>query len=320
MTGYAAPVNYAVVAEVVRSGFVESVHFGAAVALRAQGLVAVTAGDPGRPIMPRSANKLLQAVAMIRAGLPLDGPLLALAASSHSGERYHLDGVVRMLASAGLDPSVLANTPDLPLCEDERALWQLAGRAPSALAQNCSGKHAAMVLTCLENGWPTAGYCSPAHPLQRQIAETVAELTRERVAATGVDGCGAPVFAVSPLGLARAFAAMATAAQGTAEGRVADAVRRHPEWLGGTGRPVTRLIRALPGLIAKDGAEAVFVAALPDGRSVAVKIADGGERAVVPVVVSLLRHLGADDEALDELAESPVLGQGTKVGSLRPVV
>lgn len=312
--------NYAVVAEVVRSGFVESTHLGVAVGLAADGSVAVSAGEPHRPILPRSTNKLLQAVAMLRAGLVLDGPLLALAASSHSGERYHLDGVERMLAAAGLDSAQLQNTPDLPLDDGERALWRLAGRGPSSLAQNCSGKHAAMLLTCRENGWPTAGYLSPQHPLQVHIAQTVADLAGEPVAVTVVDGCGAPVLGVSTIGLARAFATIATAPAQTAEGRVAAAVRQHPEWLGGTGRAVTRLLRALPGLIAKDGAEAVYAAALPDGRAVAVKIADGAERAAVPVVVALLRHLGADDAALDDLAAVPVLGHGEVVGALRAVV
>lgn len=312
--------TYAVVAEVVRSGFVESVHTGVAVAVGADGAQVIAAGDPERPIFPRSANKPLQAVAMLRAGLTLDGPLLALAAASHSGERFHLDGVQRILAAGGLSVEALQNTPGLPLDDEERHVWRLAGRASSALAQNCSGKHAAMLLTCLENGWSTADYRSPSHPLQVHIAQTVSELAGEPVAAVGVDGCGAPVFSISARGLARAFAAVATAAPDTAEGRVADAVRQHPEWLGGTGRAVTRLLRALPGLLVKDGAEAVYAAAFPDGRALAVKIADGAERAAVPVVVSLLRRLGADGEVLDSLATVPVLGHGAQVGSLRPVI
>lgn len=312
--------SYAVLAEVVRSGFAESVHTGVALAVDAAGSVVVSAGDPQRPILPRSANKLLQAVGMLRAGLVLDGSLLALAAASHSGERYHLDGVRRMLAGAGLEPEALQNTPDLPYGEPERVAWQAAGRPPSALAQNCSGKHAAMLVTCVENDWSLDDYRAVDHPLQVQLRGTVEDLAGEEVAATGVDGCGAPVFGISARGLARAFARLATADPSSPEGRVADAVRRHPEWLGGTGREVTRLVRALPGLIAKDGAEAVYAAALPDGRAVAVKIADGGARAVVPVVVALLRRLGADGAALDELADVPVLGHGRRVGSVRVVV
>jgi L-asparaginase II len=312
-------VNHAVLAQVVRSGFVESVHHGSAVALAADGTQLVAAGDPAAPIMPRSSNKPLQAVGMLRAGLDLSGAELALTAASHSGERYHLDGVRRLLARGGLSPEALQNTPDLPLDPQESLAWQLAGRSASALAQNCSGKHAAMLLCCVENGWPIADYRDPGHPLQRHLADTVADLAGEPVVATGVDGCGAPVLALTLLGLARAFARVATGEPGTPQGRTAEAIRRHPEWLGGTGRGVTRLLRSVPGLIAKDGAEAVYAAAMPDGRAVAVKIADGGERPVLPVVAALLRRLGIDTEGLDELARVPVLGHGEPVGHVEVV-
>ncbi len=306
--------SLAVLARVVRSGFVESVHHGTAVAVDGDGDVVASAGDWQAPIFPRSSNKPLQAVAMVRAGLDLEGPLLALACSSHSGERYHLDGVRRVLAAAALTPQDLQNTPDLPLDAAERLAWQCAGRAPESLAQNCSGKHAAMLATCRANGWDTAAYLRPTHPLQRAIGETIADLAGEPVAATGIDGCGAPVHALSPLGLAVAFARVAAAAPGTAEGRVAAAVRTHPEWLGGTGRDVTRLVRGIPGLVAKDGAEGVYVAALPDGRAAAVKIADGSERARTAVLAGLLHRLAVEAPVLDELADVPVLGHGVPVG------
>jgi len=312
-------VSHAVLARVVRSGFLESVHHGSAVALDASGHVVVALGDPRAPVFPRSSAKPLQAVAMLRAGLALNGPLLALAAASHSGERFHLDGVGRILAGAGLVPDDLQNSVDLPLDEQERVAWHCAGREPSALAQNCSGKHAAMLATCVENGWPTATYREPDHPLQLLIAETIAELAGEPIAATGVDGCGAPLFAVSLAGLARAFSRLATGRHGSAEQRVANAVRTYPEWLGGTGRDVTVLIRALPGVIAKDGAEAVYAAALPDGSSAALKIADGGQRARPVVMAALLHKLGAAADLLDELAEVPVLGRGEPVGRVEAV-
>ncbi|MFN0281412.1 MAG: asparaginase [Kineosporiaceae bacterium] len=321
--------THALLARVVRSGFVEGEHHGTAVALDADGSVAAAVGDVDAPIFPRSANKPLQAVAMLRAGLDLDGHLLALAASSHSGERFHLDGVSRLLAAAGLTVDALRNTVSLPLDDDERLAWLRAGRPPSSHAQNCSGKHAAMLVTCVENGWPLDSYLSPGHPLQAVVAQTVADLAGEPVAAAGVDGCGAPVLAISTVGLARAFARIARAAGRAPEGRVADAVRRHPEWLGGTGRDVTTLLRAVPGLVAKEGAEAVYAAALPDGRAAAVKVADGGDRARVPVLVALLRRLGVDvpgsdvpgvdPDALDALADVPVLGHGEKVGSVEVV-
>jgi L-asparaginase II len=307
---------HAVLAAVVRSGVVESVHAGTAVALDPDGHAVVSVGDPGATVLPRSAVKPLQAVAMLRAGLELDGPLLALAAASHSGERFHLDGVLRMLASGAVPPEALQNTPDLPLDDQERLAWHVARRAPSSVAQNCSGKHAAMLLTCRENGWSMDGYRRADHPLQAHIGLTLAELAGEPVTAAAVDGCGAPAFGLTVAGLARAFARIATAPGPTAEGRVATAIRRHPEWLGGTGRAVTRLLAAVPGLIAKDGAEAVFAAALPDGGSVAVKIADGAQRPVLPVVVALLRRLGCDTMLLDELADVPVLGHGERVGAL----
>ncbi len=311
--------SHAVLARVVRSGFVESVHHGTAVAVDPDGDIVCSVGSPQAPVYPRSSNKPLQAVAMLRAGLPLDGHLLALACSSHSGERYHLDGVLRLLEGAGLDASALGNTPSYPLDDDEWVAWRAAGRAPSPLGQNCSGKHAAMLATCVENGWPLETYRDPGHPLQRSVAETIADLAGEPVAGIGVDGCGAPAHVVSPLGLAVAFARIAAGAPGTPEGRVAAAVRAHPEWLGGTGRDVTRLVRGVPGLIAKDGAEGVFAAALPDGRAAAVKIADGGERPRAAVLATLLHRLGVEAPVLDELVHVPVLGHGEPVGRVEVV-
>jgi L-asparaginase II len=312
-------VSHVVIARVVRSGFVESTHYGTAVAVDADGDVVAAAGAPVAPIFPRSSSKPLQAVAMLRAGLPLDGALLALSAASHSGERFHQDGARRILSGAGLDPTHLQNPPDLPYGEDERGEWVRLGREPSVLAHNCSGKHAAMLATCVENGWSTATYLHPDHPLQQLVAETVADLAGEPVAAVGVDGCGAPVHAISVLGLAAAFARIATAPPTSAEGRVAQALRRHPEWLGGTGRDVTALLRGVPGIIAKDGAEAVCAAALPDGRAVALKIADGGLRARPVVLAALLRRLGVGAPVLDEFALVPVLGGGRPVGVVEAV-
>jgi L-asparaginase II len=190
-------VSHTVIARVVRSGFVESLHHGTAVAVDADGDVVATAGAPGARINPRSSAKPLQAAAMLRAGLSLDGALLALTAASHSGERFHLDGVRRILDGAGLDPAHLQNPPDLPCDEAERIGWHLAGRSPSPLAHNCSGKHAAMLATCSENGWPTATYREPDRPLQQPLAEAMADPAGEPLAANGVDGCGAPVHAIS---------------------------------------------------------------------------------------------------------------------------
>lgn len=312
-----------VVAQVVRSGFVESVHHGVVVAVAADGTRLIERGPITAPILPRSANKPLQAVAMLRHGhghgLDLDGELLAVACASHNGEPFHLDGVRRILAAAGLTEADLQNTPDRPLHDAERERWIAEHRPATRLAQNCSGKHAAMLATCVAAGWDTATYRDPDHPLQQAIAEAIADLSGEPVAATGVDGCGAPVMAVSPLGLARAFGRLAAAGPGSAEGRVAGALRAHPQWLGGTGRDVTTLIQQVTGLIAKDGAEAVFAVGMADGTGLVVKIADGAGRACPVVTAAALRALGVGNEVVDGLGTRAVLGHGRPVGGVHPV-
>ena len=308
---YDAPV----VAHVIRSGFVESVHHGSVVALDADGSTLLAVGDVAGPIFPRSSSKPIQALAMLRAGLDLDGELLAMAAASHSGERFHLDNVLRILAGAGLTEQDLQNTPDLPYDETERTEWIAAGRKATSLAQNCSGKHSAMLATCVAAGWDTATYRDPQHPLQQLMEQTLADVSGESVAATGIDGCGAPVMAVSLTGLARAFSRIAAAPKGTDEAKVADAMRAFPECIGGTRRDVTTLMRGVPGLIAKDGAESVYAVGLPDGRAIALKIADGGQRARPVVMVAALRRLGIDSDVFDTMAYAPVLGHGHMVGS-----
>ena len=308
---YDAPV----VAHVIRSGFVESVHHGSVVALDADGSTLLAVGDVAGPIFPRSSSKPIQALAMLRAGLDLDGELLAMAAASHSGERFHLDNVLRILAGAGLTERDLQNTPDLPYDETERTGWIAAGREATSLAQNCSGKHSAMLATCVAAGWDTATYRDPQHPLQQLMEQTLADVSGESVAATGIDGCGAPVMAVSLTGLARAFSRIAAAPKGTDEAKVADAMRAFPECIGGTRRDVTTLMRGVPGLIAKDGAESVYAVGLPDGRAIALKIADGGQRARPVVMVAALRRLGIDSDVFDTMAYAPVLGHGHMVGS-----
>jgi len=304
------------VAHVVRSGFVESVHHGSVVVVDSSGETVLAVGEPEAPMFARSSNKLAQASAMVRHGLDVDDELLALASASHSGEPFHLDGVRRLLAGAGLDESALQNTPDLPYDDAERRTWIADGRPPSSLAQNCSGKHAGMLATCVAASWDVATYLDPQHPLQRAIDAELAELAGEPVTATGIDGCGAPVMAVSLTGLARSFARLATADAGTPEGRVAAAVRANPRWLGGNRRDVTRLIEAVPGLVAKDGAEAVYAAGLADGHGIALKIADGGQRARPVVMAEALVAAGVDRDAVAFLSDAPVLGHGEPVGAV----
>jgi L-asparaginase II len=225
-----------------------------------------------------------------------------------------------VLASAGLDETDLQTPPDLPVDEVEKLAYVAAGGKASPLVMNCSGKHAAMLATCVVNGWPTGTYRDARHPMQQSLRATVERLAGEKSPAVGVDGCGAPLFALSLTGLARAFAAVATAPAGTAEHRVASAIRRHPEWLGGTRRDVSALIAGVPGLVAKDGAEGVYAAALPDGRAVALKIDDGGQRARPPVMAAALRALGVEAAVLDDQETAALLGGGVPVGAVRPVL
>ncbi len=304
-------------AEVVRSGFVESRHRGSVAALEDDGSLALSVGQVAEPMFPRSAVKPVQAVAMLRAGLQLDGELLALAAASHSGEPFHLHGVRRLLAGAGLDETALRTPPDWPLDEDSRLAVIRAGGEPRSVQMNCSGKHAAMLATCVAAGWSPDDYRAADHPLQQRIRATLEELSGESVAATGVDGCGAPLFAVSLTGLARAFSALVRSASGTPERRVADAVRAHPTWASGTTRDEAALMQGVPGLLAKAGAEAVYALALDDGRAVALKLEDGSQRARPAVVVAVLRKLGVEQPVLDEIAAIPVLGGGRPVGKIR---
>ena len=295
---------------------VESVHTGHLVVLAPDGSVRFSAGEPTQPIFARSSLKPLQAVGLLRAGTDLAPAELALAASSHSGSPQHQQLIEAELQAAGLSTEDLDCPPDLPLGVAERRAHLAAGLAETRLAMNCSGKHTGMLLACLHNGWPVSGYLAPTHPLQQLLAGTVAELTGEPIAATGVDGCGAPLFATSLTGLAGAFRQIATG--GAELRRLAEAMRNHPDLLGGAGRSVTRLMQAVPGLIAKDGAEGVYAAALPDGGAVALKIDDGASRAAGLAVVIGLRQLGVSGAALDELGIQPVLGGGRPVGRLRP--
>jgi L-asparaginase II len=303
----------------VRSGFVEGQHRGDVVVLDAAGAVVAAAGDIDRPVFPRSANKPLQVVGMLRAGLRLDGPDLALAAASHSGERAHVDRVRAVLAAGGLTEDDLACPPELPLGAAAQRAVLAAGGGPERVTMNCSGKHAAMLRTCLAAGWPIPGYLSAEHPLQVALRAAVEELAAEPVTHTGVDGCGAPVFALSLTGLARAFSRLVDADAGTAERAVADAMRAHPGVVGGTGRDVTQLMTGTPDVLAKDGAEGVYAAAVPGVGAVALKLADGAARARMPVLVSGLRRLGATADVLDTLAEVPLLGGGQPVGVVRAV-
>jgi L-asparaginase II len=306
-----------VVAEVVRSGFAESRHRGAVAGLDADGGQVISVGRTDVPFLPRSANKPLQATAMLRLGLNLDAELLALAAASHSGEDFHVDGVRKILSGAGLSEQDLRCPVSWPLHVPTAHRLIAAGEGMSRIRMNCSGKHAAMLATCAANGWPTASYTDPGHPLQQAIRGTIEELAGEKSTATGVDGCGAPLFALTLSGLARAFRTLVLAEPGTPERRVADAMCAYPEWTSGTDRDERRLMNAVPGLLLKSGAEGVDAFAFGDGRAGAIKIDDGAQRARIPVTVALLRQLGLG--VPDELATVPVTGGDAVVGEVHAV-
>jgi L-asparaginase II len=319
-----------VIAEVVRSGFVEGHHYGSTVAVGPDGSVLDARGEVASPILPRSCNKPLQALGMVRAGLDLDGELLALACASHSGEPFHIDGVRKILSGAGLDEEALQTPPDYPLDDAARDDWIRAGGEKQPVLMNCSGKHAAMLATCVANGWPTDSYRDPAHPLQQQIIETFAQMTGEPVAHVAVDGCGAPLLSTSLTGLARAFSRLARGLDGDDRPdeqvhRVAEAIRAHPAYVSGSKRDEHALLRAIPGAIGKAGAESCYVVALPDGRAFALKTDDGAGRARPPVMSALLERLGVtgepgvDAKAVRRAGRRRLLGGGEPVGEIRAV-
>ena len=303
-----------IVAAVDRNGVDESFHHGTVVVADPSGCRALV-GDIDTVIYPRSSLKPLQTTAMLDAGLRLDSRGLALACASHDGSPAHLAVVREVLANAGRSEADLATTPDLPYDRGEAERVLAAGGGRTSLQMNCSGKHAAMIATCVAAGLPVDGHLEPDHPLQVHIAATVERLTGD-VAHIGVDGCGAPTHAVPIGGLSLAISAIAAE-----RGKVWSAMTAHPELVGGPERPVSVLMRAVPGLMAKDGAEGVFVAGLLDGRAVVVKISDGASRAAAVVAAAALRTLGVDvPDEVDALLAPPVLGGGRTVGRVRALL
>ncbi len=305
--------SVAPIAVAVRSGFDESVHHGVAVAIDADGRIAASIGDPDAVIYPRSSLKPLQASAMVDLGLDLPSDLLALACASHDGASIHVDGVRRMLDAFGLDERDLRNTPARPYDPSARSRARIDGISPSPIQQNCSGKHAAMLATCRVNGWSTSDYVERDHPLQQAITAAIADYASD-VFHVGVDGCGAPTHALRLCDLAAAVAMIARRRRAPAL-----AMSAHPEFVGGPTRDVTLAMRAVPGLLMKDGAQGVTVAAMPDGRAVALKIAAGSDQCRRAVTVTALGHLGAElpDDVVAAL-RVPVLGHGEPVGEVRP--
>jgi L-asparaginase II len=307
---------YARLAEVLRSGFTESVHFGSVAGLAPDGTLALSRGAVDEPMLPRSSAKPFQAVACLASGAALYGSRLAIAAGSHTGEDFHATLVGEMLEEAALGPDALGCPADWPEDEPTRHALIRAGEDRTPVRMNCSGKHAAMLLACVASGWETASHLTISHPLQRRVRSVIQRLSGEKSTHTAVDGCGAPLFALSLTGLARAVRALATAAQDTPERAVADAMRSFPEYVGGSGHLNTELMRALPGSIVKGGAEGVLVAATPRGHTVAVKVIDGGPRATSAIALAALAELGADLTGAEAFTTVPILGGGRPVGEI----
>jgi L-asparaginase II len=300
----------ALLAELVRDGVVESVHRGFLVALNADGSTKLALGNPDHLIFPRSTVKSIQGAAMVRSGLRLEPRLLALGCSSHSGSAEHLDAVREILAIAKLDESALQCMRDKPLGEAERRAW--GDNPPTRIAMNCSGKHAAMLLTCVTNGWPIENYLDPAHPLQVAIKDELETLSGEKITLTSADGCGAPLFLISVIGLARAIRAV-TISEDPVLVSVIEASRAFPDMVAGNARLTTEMMQAVPGLYMKDGVEAVEVASMPDGRTLVFKVSDGSLRPFRVLVHAGLKVLGVDSPYTQE----NVLGGERVIGSIR---
>lgn len=303
-------------AVVERSGFVESRHFGTLVGLAADGSVAVSLGAVTTPILPRSSTKPWQAAGCRAAGLELPTAATALSAGSHTGEDRHVALVREILAGAGLSEQDLRCPVGWPEDETTRHRMIRAGEDPNQVRMNCSGKHAAMLACAVVNGWSTHDYLSPDHPVQKVIRARL-EAVAGSVAHVAVDGCGAPLFSTTVPGLARAASAMATASPTTPEGAIAAAMRAEPAFVGGTGHENTEVMRLVPGIICKGGAEGVLMAAAATGQAVAVKVIDGSPRATTLLALAVLGALGVDVSAAAVFGELPVLGGGVPVGAIR---
>ncbi|MEO8486573.1 MAG: asparaginase [Betaproteobacteria bacterium] len=322
-------------AVVERGGRVESVHSGSVAVVTADGTLVASAGDPDAIVFARSALKPLQALPFVAAGGParfgLSARHVALMCASHSGEAKHQAGVADLLARAGCTPGELLCGTHAPYVYDTQ--HEPPPPPPySPLANNCSGKHAGMLAACVLHGWPRANYLDPAHPLQADIRAAIGRLAgvRADALAPAVDGCSAPTYAVPLAGLATAFARLAGGgepADRSACATLADAMTSHPDYVSGTGRGDFTLMRAGRGAwVAKMGAEGVQAIGIKGaGLGIAVKVADGGARAVLPVAIAVLEALGlVDADARRGLAPSaePVLHNacGTATGRVRPVV
>jgi len=325
-----------VLVEVTRGDTVESRHRGAFAVVDADGAVALAGGDIGRPRFARSAAKPLQALPLLESGaadaFALSPAEIALACSSHSGEPEHLGPLAAWLGRLGLAEADLEGGARPPLGEAAAHAQRAAGRPPSPLADNCSGKHLGFLATALHLGEPTAGYGTADHPVQRRVARALAEMGGFDLAAapTATDGCRIPVIGMGLAALARGMARLAAPAglapeRARAARRIVAAMAAHPRLVAGAGRFDSAAIAAAGGaFVTKSGAEGVHVAIIPRlGLGAALKIEDGAKRAADCAMAALLDRLGLLDgamrEALARFAAAPVLdAAGGRVGLIRP--
>jgi L-asparaginase II len=245
---------------------------------------------------------------MLKAGLVVSDEELAIICASHSGNQSHIDLVIKMLEKRDIPVSALKNAVDKPLGEKEKIAW--GEKSPSQLAQNCSGKHAGMLITCKQNGWDMATYLDLNHPLQIAIKNEIEELAGEKVSAVSIDGCGAPLFALSLIGLARSISNLVKSNEAVHK-QIVTACTTYPELVAGEGRLTTRMMGAVPGLFMKEGAEGIEVCALSDGRVIAIKIIDGSWRPVAPMIMGIFKRWGVamPDESVKIYGGGSVIGE-----------
>ncbi len=293
--------------EIWRGGILESSHSGHAVICDAAGEIVAAWGDPARTILPRSACKMIQGLALVESGaadaVGLGDEHLALACASHKGAAIHTDRVTRWLADIGRTEADLRCGPQLPDDPEASRALVCSDTRPCQIHNNCSGKHTGFLTLARHlKGGPE--YIDPDHPVQRAAFANFEEVTGEASPGWAVDGCSAPNQATSVHGLARAMARYAAATDGgdtrqRAMVRLRTAMMRHPELVSGDGWPCTSIMRANPGKVAaKTGAEGVYVAILPEQRlGIALKVNDGADRASTAAIVALLVRAGAIDPA-----------------------
>ncbi len=325
--------NSAVVIEVTRGPLVESRHEGAAAVVKPDGSVVASWGDVDGAILPRSANKPIQAMAFVESGaverFGLGDAHIALACASHNGEPRHVETVRAWLKTIGLGEGDLecgTHPPRLPATLE--ALVR-ENAQPTAAFNNCSGKHSGFLSTAVAYGEPTAGYIRYDHPVQKRLRAVMTDLCGSDADgfAYGIDGCGIPTLATPLVSLARAMASMAepsrlSSRHAEAATRIRAAIGAEPFMMAGTGRFCTRINAMLPGIAQiKTGAEGVFCAMLPTlGLGVALKMWDGAGRAAEIAMATLLAHLGVlPADKRDELLHPPVKNVvGLLVGEMRP--